>query len=137
MARALAAIALAAAVACGSMPRPPIGAPQDSYTSQQFAVEISGASSSVDGAAITERFFTAQHVAPKLGRFFAPHEYATPGQSRVVVVSNAFWRTRLASDPAVIGNTITVDGQPRTIVGIAPEMFRPDNGGSIWIPGGS
>ena len=123
-----------AAIACGSMPRPPVGAPQDSYTPRPFAVEIAGASSTVDGAAVTERFFTTEHVQPKLGRFFAPHEYATPAKARVAVVSNAFWMTRLASNPAVIGNTITIDGQPRTIVGIAPEMFRPDKGGSIWIP---
>ena len=119
------------------MPRPPVGAPQDSYTPRQFTVEIAGTSSTVDGAVVIERFFTTEHVMPLLGRFFAPHEYAIPGKARVAVVSNEFWRTRLASDPAVIGNTITVDGQPRTIVGIAPEMFRPDKGGSIWIPGGS
>lgn len=86
---------------------------------------------------MTDRFFTTEHVAPKLGRFFVAQEYAMPGRARVVVVSNAFWRTQMASDPAMIGTTITVDGAPRTIIGIAPEMFRPDKGGSIWIPGGS
>ena len=136
MAKALAAIMLAAAVACGSMPRPPIGAPQDSYTPRQFAVEIAGSSSTVDGAVITERFFTTEHVAPKLGRFFITPEYASPAPARVVVVSDAFWKSRLASDPAVIGNTIMIDGQRYTIVGIAQETFRPDKGGSIWIPGG-
>ena len=137
VARPLAAVALAVAVACGSMPRPPVGAPQDSYTPRQFTVEIAGASSTVDGAFVTERFFITEHVEPKLGRFFAPYEHATPGKARVAVVSNAFWMTRLARDPDVIGTTIIVDGQPRTIVGIAPEMFRPDKGGSIWVPGGS
>ena len=136
MARALAAITLAAAVACGSMPRPPIGAPQDSYTPRQFAVEIAGSSSTVDGAVIIERFFTTEHVAPKLGRFFITPEYVSPAPARVVVVSDAFWKSRLAGDPAVIGNTIMIDGQRYTIVGIAQETFRPDKGGSIWIPGG-
>ena len=64
VARAVAAIALVAAVACGSMPRPPIGAPQDTYTPRQFAVEVAGASSTVDGAFVTERFFTTEHVQP-------------------------------------------------------------------------
>ena len=137
MARALAAIMLAAAVACGSMPRPPIGAPQDSYTPRQFAVVVGGASSTVDGAVVTQRFFTTERVQPKLGRLFVTQEYGTPAQVRVVVVSDAFWKSRLASDPAVIGNTITIDGQRYTIVGIAQEIFRPENGGSIWIPGGS
>ena len=100
-------------------------------------MEIAGTSSTIDGAVVAERFFTTEHVMPLLGRFFAPHEYETPGQARVAVVSNAFWTDRLARNPAVIGNTITVDGQSRTIVGIAPEMFRPEKGGSIWIPGGS
>jgi len=138
VARPLVAIALAAAVACGSMPRPPIGAPQDSYTPRQFAVEIAGASSTVDGAFVTQRFFTAEGVQPLLGRLFAPQEYAEPAaQGRVAVLSHAFWKSRLAGNPAAIGTTITVDGQPRVIVGITPEMFRPDKGGSVWIPGGS
>jgi len=137
VARGLTAIALAAVVGCGSMPRPPIGAPQDSYTPRQFAVEIAGSSSTVDGAVVTQRFFTTERVAPKLGRFFAPQEYATPAQVHVAVVSDAFWKSRLAGDPAVSGSTIMIDGQRYTIVGIAQETFRPDKGGSIWIPGGS
>jgi hypothetical protein len=136
MARGFAAIALAAAVGCGSMPRPPIGAPQDSYTPRQFAVEIAGASSTVDGAAITPRFFTTESVQPLIGRFFVAQEYAAPAQSQVVVISHALWKSRLAGNPATIGSSIVVDGQRRVIVGIAPEMFRPDKGGSIWIPGG-
>ena len=137
MARGLAAIALAAAVACGSMPRPPLGAPQDSYSPRQFAVEVGGESSAVDGAVVTQRFFTTERVEPMLGRFFAPQEYAASAQTQVAVISHAFWKSRLAGDPAVIGSSITIDGQRRVIVGIAPEMFRPDKGGTIWIPGGS
>lgn len=137
VARGLTAMALAAVVGCGSMPRPPIGAPQDSYTPRQFAVEISGASSTVDGAVVTQRFFTTERAEPKLGRFFITPEYASPAPAQVVVVSDAYWKSRLAGDPAVIGSTIMIDGQRRTIVGIAPEMFRPEKGGMIWIPGGA
>jgi hypothetical protein len=131
--RALVALAFVGAVACGSMPRPPVGAPADSYTPRRFVVELAGESSTIDGAAVTERFFTTERVLPLLGRFFTTAEYS-PGAARVVVLSHAFWRTQLSGNPASIGQTVTVDGQPRTIVGIAPEAFRPENGGAIWIP---
>lgn len=52
-----------------------------------------------------------------LGRGFTAGE-DVPGAARVLVLSDRFWRTRLAADPAVIGTSVSLDGQPHTIVGV-------------------
>ena len=46
------------------------------------------------------------------------------GQPEVIVISDACWRQRFASDPAVVGRTVAIDGTPRTIVGVLRADFR-------------
>jgi predicted permease len=41
-----------------------------------------------------------------------------------VVLSHGFWKSRVASDPDIIGKSLTIDGVPHAVVGIAPEDFR-------------
>jgi hypothetical protein len=47
----------------------------------------------------------------------------TAGQHPVVVLSDAFWRSRFAADPAVVGRKVALNGKPYTVVGIGPEGF--------------
>ena len=56
-----------------------------------------------------------------LGRGFLPEEEA-PG-ARVVVLSHEVWQTLFGSDPAIVGRSITIDGEPNTVVGVAPAGF--------------
>ena len=79
--------------------------------------------------------FEVLGVAPALGRGFLPEE-ETSGRDRVVVLSHAFWRTRLGGDPGAIGRTITLDGAPHEIVGVMPADFRFPNDASValWNP---
>jgi predicted permease len=47
----------------------------------------------------------------------------TAGQHPVVVLSDAFWRSRFAADPAVVGRKVALNGKPYTVVGIGPAGF--------------
>jgi len=58
-----------------------------------------------------------------LGRTFRPDE-DQPGREPVVVLSNAFWKNRMGSDPAVVGKSLTLSGRSYTIIGVVP----PDPG---------
>src|SRR5262249_47673562 len=58
------------------------------------------------------------------GRSFTPDEEGEPGKHPVVVVSHAFWASRLNADPGVIGKPITIDRTRFTVIGIAPRRFR-------------
>ena len=62
-------------------------------------------------------------VAPALGRNFSADE-DRPGGARAVLLGQAVWRHRFAGAPDVVGRTLTVNGVPRTIVGVLPEGFR-------------
>jgi hypothetical protein len=127
-------IVLAVSAGCGGFHEErPAGAPADSYTPTRFTVVIEGSQGVIDGAAVTERFFETEGVRPLLGRFFAEPDYSSDSQG-TAVLSHTFWVERLGSAPGVIGSTISVDGRRRVIIGIGPPTFRPDRGGSVWIP---
>ena len=61
-------------------------------------------------------------VPPRLGRDFAREE-DTPGGPRVVILSHGLWERRFASDPALVGKTLSLDGEAHTVIGVMPEGF--------------
>jgi hypothetical protein len=52
----------------------------------------------------------------------------------VVVLSYAFWRSRMASDAHVVGKTIKLDRMPNTIIGVMPQGFDYPTGTQVWRP---
>jgi len=68
-------------------------------------------------------FFKVLRVSPELGRTFAPDE-DRPRGPHVCILSNELWRDHFASDPGLIGRSITINGNPYTVVGILPAGFR-------------
>lgn len=61
-------------------------------------------------------------VQPRIGRLFAEREDQA-GQDRVALLSESLWRRRFGGDPRAVGRAITLDGIPRTIVGVLPAPF--------------
>ena len=72
---------------------------------------------------VTEEYFDVVGLRPALGRGFAAAEHRA-GADPVVVVTEAFWRTRLGGDAAVVGRTIRTGGRDSVIVGVMPRGFR-------------
>jgi putative ABC transport system permease protein len=71
----------------------------------------------------TDNFFATLGVEAALGRAFLPED-SSQSAPRVAVISHALWQRRFGGDPAVVGRTIDLDGQPTVLVGILPESFR-------------
>ncbi len=71
---------------------------------------------------ISPEFFATLGVRPALGRGFTEEESAA--QKNVIVLTDAFWRERFASDPNVLGRDTRINGIPREIVGVLPPAFR-------------
>ncbi len=69
-------------------------------------------------SAVTPGMFEMLGRAPAMGRAFTKAETQT-----AVVVSHGFWQRRLGGDPAVVGRVLTIQNQPRTIVGVMPPDF--------------
>ena len=89
------------------------------------------------GNMVSGNYFDALHVRPHLGRFFSFDEDRTPLAQPVIVVSHAFWSSRLGGDPGVVGRAILVNGHPFTLIGIAPRHFRGIYTGiraDAWVP---
>ncbi len=85
----------------------------------------SGATQQEEIIRITPEAFTTLGVGPVMGRSFNESETITPVENNgVVILTDAYWRQRLSSDPNVLGREIRVNGVQRKIVGVLPPDFR-------------
>jgi predicted permease len=83
-----------------------------------------GQTTSGAGMLVSGSYFGVLGLAPATGRLIGLEDDRTPGAHPVAVLSHAYWRTRFAMSPTVMGETLTVNGVPMTIVGVAPEGFN-------------
>jgi putative ABC transport system permease protein len=87
----------------------------------------------VVGRRVSAQFFDLLRVRVAQGRGFAAQE-ETVGLHRVAVVGHRLWQRRWGGSPSLVGSTITIDRQPHTVIGIAPEGFDYPSGSEIWAP---
>jgi putative ABC transport system permease protein len=71
----------------------------------------------------TPNLFHLLGVEARHGRVFLPEE-GQPGNNRVVILSDSLWRRRFGSDQNVIGQKISLDHQPYTVIGVMPPDFQ-------------
>ena len=87
----------------------------------------------VQATLVTAGVMPALGVSPMLGRTALPGE-DRDGGLRTVVLSHRFWRERFAASSTALGQTLTLEGEPHTIVGVMPPGFtlpnRPDD--QLW-----
>jgi len=98
-----------------------------------FNVRAGDRTEQIDGAVVTADFFKLLGVSPELGRAPLPD---SSGRLPVdeVVISDRLWRTRLGHTAAVLGQVLSVDGQPVTVVGVMPPSFALPTAGDLWLP---
>ncbi|HYP16942.1 MAG TPA: ABC transporter permease [Opitutus sp.] len=82
---------------------------------------------------VTEEFFAVFGVAPSLGRTFVSADFRSGG-ARAAVLSHAAWRRHFGGRPELIGQTLLLDDQLTTIVGVMPEVFREPAFADVWLP---
>ena len=71
---------------------------------------------------VSANFLDVLGVRPALGRAFLPGEDVLGGP-RAVILTDAFWRSRLGADPDILGKTLSFSGEPHTVVGILAPSF--------------
>ncbi len=76
-----------------------------------------------DGMLVSGSYFPVLGIQPALGRLLSPADDRALGESKVVVLSHAFWQTRFDASADVLDDTLIVNGQSLTIVGVAPRGF--------------
>src|SRR6185436_3412352 len=96
------------------------------YTSIDVQLTGRGEPLQLPALGVSPNFFATLGVSPVRGRAFLTGA-AAPDDDRAAIVSDRLWRTSLDADPAIVGQSITIDGLPRTIVGVLPAdfSFRP------------
>lgn len=87
----------------------------------------------VAAARITANLVPTLGVAPALGRSFLPDE-EKPGSNRVVLLSDALWQRQFGSDRAIVSQTIQLNGESYTVVGVMPSGFRFGGNRELWVP---
>jgi predicted permease len=86
---------------------------------------------------VSGEFFRVLEVPAQLGRTFVPEDDAAAAGAPTVVVSHAFWQSKLGGGPDAVGRVISVNGVPATVIGVAPHGFIGDVVGSapdLWLP---
>jgi putative ABC transport system permease protein len=88
----------------------------------------------VGGWTVSPNFFDVLGARSELGRTFARDE-EQGAKDRVVVLSHSLWIGSFGGDPSVLGRTITLDGEPHTVVGVMPAEFSsPFPDVQLWVP---
>jgi predicted permease len=101
---------------------------------REHTVASSSGPSRIFASSVTVNAFDVLGLRPQLGRFFLPGEDIT-GRDNVVLLSDGYWRQNLAANPHVIGQTLRIDGQTRTILGVLPPGIHfPDAATQLWLP---
>jgi putative ABC transport system permease protein len=97
-----------------------------------FVMSGHGDPAQVSAARATASLVDVFGVAPIKGRWFSEAE-DQPGGRKVVVLSYGIWTKTFTRDPAVIGKTLTLDGEPYEVIGLMPESFSHRRA-EIFVP---
>jgi putative ABC transport system permease protein len=93
----------------------------------------SGAPAVVDASITTQSYFATLGAGFAHGRPFNADEDTEKGP-RVAVVSHRLWTRRYGGNAGLVGHTIRVDGEPTTVVGIAPAWMDRTGSPDLWLP---
>ena len=93
------------------------------YNRMSRSLTGSGDPEQVRGEEVTTNLFALLGASAAIGRVFGPDE-DDPGGRRVVILTDAFWRAKFGGDRAVLGRTLTFNGEPYGVIGVMPPGFR-------------
>jgi putative ABC transport system permease protein len=93
------------------------------YNSLDASVSYDGGAFNVPAVVVSGSYFQVLSLRAALGRLIGRQDEPRIDGSPVAVLSYALWQSRFGGDPNVIGRTLTVNAQPLTIIGVAPESF--------------
>jgi predicted permease len=106
------------------------------FQGQAFGLRIDADVEHAFGEIVSGNYFPLLGVEPAMGRLLTPGDDRA-GAPPAIVLSHAFWVRRFAASPAAVGRTVTLNGQPFTIVGVADERFTGVLAplvGDLWVP---
>ncbi|HJY29647.1 MAG TPA: ABC transporter permease, partial [Pyrinomonadaceae bacterium] len=103
------------------------------YTQTGLSLSTSNDPLPLMGAIVSSDFFSVLRSNAMRGRTFTPDE-ERPGRDQVVVIGHGLWQRAFGGDPDIIGQTLTLNSRPFTVVGIMPAGFEFPREAEIWMP---
>jgi putative ABC transport system permease protein len=103
------------------------------YQEQNLTLAAGAEPERIDAGALGAEIFNVLAVQPMLGRTFTRDE-AREGASKVAVVGYELWQRRFGADPGLVGRSVTLEGEPYTVVGVMPRGFEFPEGVHLWVP---
>ncbi|MGH9837363.1 MAG: ABC transporter permease [Blastocatellia bacterium] len=100
---------------------------------RRFNLTGTGEPEELNGANVSANFFDLMRVGPQYGRAFSAEE-EQEGRDQVVVIGHGLWQQRFGGDAQLVGQTLSLNGQPHTIIGVMPPGFQFPNKTEIWKP---
>ena len=87
----------------------------------------------LNAAQVTTDLFDVLGVRPALGRGFVSSD-SMPGNSSAVILAHGTWQERFGGDPGVVGQSVTLDGESKQVVGVMPPGFSYPADRTLWTP---
>jgi predicted permease len=94
------------------------------WTFSSIALSGEGEPEVVLGMSVTADYFTVLGLDPARGRFFTAEETPIPGSPALAVISHGLWSRRFGGDSSIVGRSVRINGEPATVVGVAPPGFH-------------
>ena len=104
------------------------------FTNRNYNLASDGEPEHIVGLRATPSLFTTLQTGAALGRVFTEAE-ARPGSDHVIVLSHTLWKNRFGANPNLIGQTIRLNTESYTVLGVMPEHFYfPTPRTQAWVP---
>jgi putative ABC transport system permease protein len=97
-------------------------------TPADLTIASRGTAQIARGEIVSGNYFSLLGTTPWRGRLLSQTDDGAPDANPVVVLSYSFWKNRLGGDPALVGQTISINGHPFQVVGIASPAFHS----AVW-----
>jgi putative ABC transport system permease protein len=103
------------------------------FTPSNFTLTGASEPERLAGAQTTSNFFSVVGLQPVLGRLYTEAN-EKPGNDRVVLISYGMWQRTFGGRSDVLGQTLTLNGQPFEVIGVMPPALRMPNNAQLWKP---
>ena len=104
------------------------------FNNQSYNLATDGEPERITGLRATPSLFTTLQVSAARGRVFTASD-AEPGSDHVIVLSHSLWKNRFGANPDLVGQTIRLNTESYTVIGVMPETFYfPTPRMQVWVP---
>jgi putative ABC transport system permease protein len=94
------------------------------FREDDFTLTGRGEPAHLTGAVVSANLFSVLGVSPVLGRDFISEEDKPTGSGLPIMLSHSLWQNRFGSNPKIVGQSLTLDGQTFIVVGVMPVGFQ-------------